>query len=516
MALSRASRQGILTPMATQIVLKWTVDVTNTILGPVAAAAALAAVPLFGDPTTDPVLGQNYGLTVASDASAVSGPTTATRTLTLNMDAAHARKAPPPFPCRPRSATPPVLPYPLREAVTLPGSFFPTNGSTSVLTSMTQLPSLVTGSIIQFLSQQGVFYTVAAGTTPTSINLTTPYTGVTQNTGAFHEIAAPVTIAALYSSSDLDTAGVATVPPIPAGSGARTVTVTYKDTLGAAGSTTVSLTGRRPAAVALAGGTINIAEITNIVIASVGGFGNSIGEITLVELSDPLPPIRPNATPGTGIGAGQGDNTFFALTDEAQLLISKALAYLPPSYFALAAQGTSTPHLAGDFIVTTGSKDVPTTADQTAALAPGNVIEFAEQMGTLYTVAALGPKIVTLTTEYTGIDTNNTGLVNTGTNNNVGTKGNIGTTVIKKPTGAVRVSPSPAVPPSNVQLAGLLGQFVDPGNAAPPPSPPLVPATMQPPVTVGGAVPFLSGLFTRTLQLALAGVPVVAQPITFI
>jgi hypothetical protein len=494
-------------PTPTQIVLAWTVDVVNTTFGPAGAAAALAATPLYGDPTTDPVLGQNYGLTVASDVSAVSGPSTATRTLTLNMDAAHARTAPPPFPCGPRTSTPPVLPYPLREAVTLPGSFFPSNGSTNVLTSMTQLPSLVTGSIIQFLSQQGVFYTVAAGTTPTSINLTTPYTGVTQNTGAFKEIAAPVKLAAIYSTSDLDTAGVATVPAIPAGPGARTVRVDYKDSTGASFSSTISLTGRRPAAVPLALGSVDIVEINNIVILSKGGFGNSIGEITLVELSSPLPPIPPNATPGTGIGAGQGDRTFFVLTDEAQLLISKALAYLPPSYFALAAQGAASPQLAGDFIVTTGSKDVPTTVDQTAVLAPGNVIEFADQMGTLYTVAALGPKIVTLTTAYTGIDTNNTGLVNTGTNNNVGTKGNIGTAVMKKPTGAM--TPVTSGPPTNNQLSGPLAQFVALEVAAPPPNPPLNPSTVPVPT-------FLSNLYTRTLQLALAGVPVVPQPITFL
>jgi hypothetical protein len=89
--------------------------------------------------------------------------------------------------------------------------------------------------------------------------------------------------------------------------------------------------------------------------------------------------------------------------------------------------------------------------------------------------------------------------------------------VIDQKTGATRVSPSAAFAPTNDHLAAVLGQFVNPGDAVPPPIPHTVdPATMQPAVTVGGAVPFLSGFFARTLQLALAGVPVVAQPITFI
>jgi hypothetical protein len=509
-------------PPPTQIVLAWTVDVSNTSVGPAQAAAALGAVPLYVNPTTDPVLGQNFGLTVASDVSAVSGPSTATRTLTLNMDATHALTAPPPFPCRPRTVTPPVLPsYPLRESVTLPGSFFPSNGSTSVLTSVSLIPSLSVNDFVQFLSQQGVFYKVTV-VGATSITLLTQYTGVTKNTGAFKEVPAPVKIAAFYSSSDLDTAGVATVPPIPAGAGARTVSLTYKDSLGAGPFTvTTSLTGRRPAAVTLAGGSVDIAEIENVFIASSGGFGNSVGEITLVELSSALPPLRPTTTPGTGIGAGQGDDTFFAFTDEAQLLISRHLVYLPPSYFALAQQGSSAPQLVGDFSVTTNSTRVSTTVDQGSVLSAGDTVQFASQPNTVYTVANVSGAptgvggVVTLTTPYTGIDTNHTGADNV--NSNAGTQGNIGTTVIDQPTGATRVSPAAALPPTNDQLAGVFGQFVNPGDAVPPPIPHTVdPATMQPAVTVGGAVPFLSGQFTRTLQLALAGVPVVPQPITFV
>ncbi len=490
--------------MANQVILAWTVNVANTPIGPAAAAARLAAVSLYTDPTTDPVLGQNFGLTVASDVT-LNDATSATRTLTLDMTPPN---APPPFPCHPLTSTPPVLPYPLRKAVTLPGSFFPQQGLTNVPTTMTQIPSLSIGDSVQFLSQEGVFYSVAS-VGPTSINLTAPYTGTTKNTGAAKEVAAPVTLAAFYSSSELDTDGVATVPDaIPAGAGARTASLVYKDSLGAGPFTvTVNLTGKRPAAIPLHAGSIDIAEIENTTIASVGGFGNSVGQITLVELSSALPSIPSNATA----------TDYVRLTDEAQMLIKNALAYLPPSYFSLAQQGLSMPQLAGDFMLTTGSTSVPTTEDQTGSLSRGSVLQFAEQMtldtafGTIpvfYVVDQVTPKYITLTTPFTGIDNNDTGTNQEGTNSNAGTKGNLGAKITLKPSGAFCAALTQ--PPSSDQLSVPLGQFVQTEVAAPPPNPPNT--------TTPGTVPsptFLSGLYTQALSLALAGVPITSATITF-
>jgi hypothetical protein len=90
-----------------------------------------------------------------------------------------------------------------------------------------------------------------------------------------------------------------------------------------------------------------------------------------------------------------------------------------------------------------------------------------------------------------------------------GTKSTRGDSVINLPTAATLVSPSPAYPPLAAQLAAPLAQFVNPGNAVPPPRQPLAPATMSPAPTL------LSGFFTQTLQLALAGVPVVPSAIAF-
>lgn len=486
--------------MPSQIVLEWAVNTVGSSFNATKAATALGAVPLYSDMTNDPVLGQLFGLTVESDVTGTSG-FVASRTLTLNMSGAG--PTPPPFPCHPDTSTPPALPFQLRRPVTLFGSFAAVRGSMVMATTMSQIPSLVPGESIQFLSQKGVFYTVAA-VGPTGIGLTAPYTGTSKNTGAFKMAAAPVTRAAIYSTSPLDTAGVATSPAIPAGPGVRTVVLTYFDSTGAGPfNTSALLTGKRPAALALAGGSVDIASISGMVILAAGGFANNIGQLTLVELSEDLPSIPSGIPIGTGVGAGQGE-TFASLTDEAQMLISRHLVYMPPSYFALAQQGASAPQLAGDFLVTTDSKDVPTTADQTTALAAGNVIRFASQNRVFYTIAAVTPKLVTLTTAYSGIDDNFTGQENV--NSNIKTKGNLGDKVIKKVTGAFLAGPSPAAPPTNDQLSGPLGQFLVEEVAVPPPN--NNPAFVAAPT-------FLSGLFTRTLSLALA-TPVAARPITFV
>jgi hypothetical protein len=56
--------------MANQLTLAFSIATSGSIYTPTQAAAKLSAVPLYTDDTTDPVLGQAFGLTVASDASA--------------------------------------------------------------------------------------------------------------------------------------------------------------------------------------------------------------------------------------------------------------------------------------------------------------------------------------------------------------------------------------------------------------------------------------------------------------
>jgi hypothetical protein len=487
--------------MANQIVLAWRVRVAGTTLGPAQAAAKLAAVPLYTSQGADPVLGQLFGLTVSNDQT-TQDAVSATRTLTLNMTSAvGAPLAPPPFPCRPDSATPPTLPITLRRKVALAGEFTPTTGSTIVPTSANQAPSLAHLDVVEFQSQLGVYYTVNT-VSPTSVKLFAAFSGRTGSATAAKVEPAPAAIPALYSTSPLDTAGVATVPAIPAGSGARAVSLTYRDSTGAGPFTVVTpLTGKRPAAVALAAGSVDVESIVDLHVASVGGFGNSVGQVTLADLASALPPVPSDATPVD----------FQRLTDEAQLLIDRALAYLPPSYFALAQQGASQPALAGDFSVTTGSATVPTSEDQTGALAPGNEVQFAVQQDELtpfgaapvtYTVATVTPKYVTLTAPFTGLDP-------TPKTPDTGAKGTKSAQLSNFATAARLVNPSPAAPPTAAQLEAPMAQFVNPGDAVPPPDPPLSPETMSPAPTL------LSGIYTQALQLALA-VPVEPQPIALV
>lgn len=490
--------------MVDQVILAWTVKVAGTPFGPAQAAAKLAAVPLYANPTTDPVLGQAFGLTVASDA-VTQDAVSATRTMTCNMTSAvGAPLAPPPLPCHPDGAAPPAPPYALKKTVTLAGSFLVSNGSTAVSTSANQTPALNHLDVVQFAPQPGVYYTVNA-VGPTGVTLFAAYSGRTADVKAVKVVAAPAKVVALYSTSPLDTGGFsATTPAIPAGSGARTVSLTYRDSTGAGPFTVVTaLTGRRPAAVVLAG--TDVASILDLHVASAGGFGSSVGQITLSELSAALPAVPNNAN-------------FGPLTDEGQLLIARALAYLPPSYLSLAQQQQSAPPLAGDFLVTTGSASVPTTADQTGALAAGNVIQFASQLQddtpfgpvpVTYTVASVGASpggvggLVILTAPYTGLDKSCKY-----DSNNAPRPSNVTARAQKQPTGATLVTPSPAAPPPNAQLAAPLAQYVNPGDAVPPPGPPLPPGGMSPSPT------FLSGMFTQTLSLALA-VQVEPQPIAF-
>ena len=500
--------------MADQIVLSWTVDVSGTLLGPAEAATALGAVPLYDNDTTDPVLGQFFGLTVASDTSFVSGPSEATRVLKLNMNSANDPEAPPPFPCQPVTSTPPTLPYPLTRAKPLSGSFFVQTGVAVVATTRNQTQTLNPGDVIEFLSQQGVQYTILS-LTEDEITLTAAFTGKTANTGAFQRVAAPATKPALFSTSDLDSMAIPeTAPPIPDQPGAHEVDIQYLDSTGAGPfDAEVSLTGRRPVAVELEAGSVDIAVIIAMVIDDAGSFENSVGQITLVDMAEDIPELPFEPTPDEYRGR---------LTDEAQLLIDRHLVYVPPSYFAFSQQQRSLVKLEGDFFVTTGSKRVKTSEDQSAVLATGDVIQFASQrilaspLGTrqvFYVVEDVAEENITLSEPYTGVDDTFTGQKELGVTSNMETKGQVGAKVIEKRTDAFFIQnaagDTQAEPPTDDELAVHMAEYKETFTAGPPEPPPLTPVTIPTPT-------FLSDIFTKTLQLALAGVPVVPQEITFI
>lgn len=487
--------------MPNQIILAWTVDTAGSSIGAAQAASALADVPLYASAGTDPILGQFFGLTVASDTTGTAG-STATRTLRLNMTNASSPTAPPPFPCQPNTATPPALPYTLTQSVRLPGSFAPINGEAVVDTTASQVPSIVGGgaTAIQFDAQLGVYYPVAS-LDSSEVTLSVPYTGVSGNTGASKLVKAPVKKAAVYSSSPLDTAAVtSTTPNVPAGSGARTAVLTYMDSTGAGPFTvTVSLTGKRPAPLTLAAGSVDFAVIVGFKNGSYGAFGNNVGQVTLASLTGTIATVQPNTPLGTYLGP---------LTDQAQLLLGPAIAYLPPSFFAVAQSGAAAQALPGVCTVTTGSRDVPTSEDLTGFVTTGSVLQFAAQpdvdspfgrIPVFYGVAKCTPKIITLASAFTGMGPNNALP-------NPGTKGLKSVAVQDYPTAATLFPPT-ATTPTDAQLAAALAEYTDPTTATAPPDPPLPPATIPAPT-------LLSGLYARTLQLALA-VPVKSVAIAF-
>jgi hypothetical protein len=533
--------------MANQLALAFSIATSGSIYTPTQAAAKLSAVPLYTDDTTDPVLGQAFGLTVASDASAaysqavltatnaspivvgvastvglangmvvtladatgntaangsfeiadltgdsfalvgstgngaytgggtVTAPV-ATRTLTLNMTSVDSPPAPPPFPCRPTGPehAPPVasptLPYTLEQ------------------TTINR-------------------YTLRPVTLP-----------------------APAAVVAFYSTSTLDTDGVDTTPAIPAGSGAQIMALTYLDSTGAGPFTVhTKLMGKFPAVVTLAGGSIDVAEITECFVFQTGAFENSVGQITLAALEALLPPLPSEATPAD----------FPDLTDAAQLTITRPLIYLPPSYFALAQQQNSAPQLAGDFWVNQGSPTVLTTVSQigvivgealsgtvdvthgdeeivfsvaqtlpagtgivfaeqptvtyvlavaidagtigilttpysgtsaAATTATGSAtIEFDAQPGVQYSVASVSATFVKLTTAYTGLSNPEIapGAETHHDFANIRPARSVSEEADAVVSSAFLVSPSQAAPPDDAHLMTLLAEFTLPQQTAP-------------------------------------------------
>jgi hypothetical protein len=538
----------------TQIALVYCVSTVNTIYTPAQAAAKLAAVPLYASAGSDPVLGQAFGLTVASDTvsdsgvtytdeaggpflpgetvtdtpsggtatvavdeggilyfvagsssgtfahgdtitggtsgatatvnnpAAGAGPSAATlgdtpgaaRVLVLNMTGSGSEPfAPPPFPCRPTGpllpppGAPPTLPYTLEQTTIDP---------------YTRLP------------------------------VTTP---------------APAAVVAFYSTSSLDTDGVATTPVIAPGSGAQIMALTYMDSTGAGPFTTFTkLMGKYPAVVTLAGGSIDVAVVTECLVFQAGAFGNSVGQITLAALPAALPAIPPDATPAD----------FAAITDAAQLTIERPLVYLPPSYYALAQQGASAPQLAGDFSVEKDSPTVLTSVSQlgilvgdnavlagtvdvthgdtgivfsvpqtlpagtvlipaeqpdatyvladalvaavdgtlttpytgTSAAATkmstsGSVLEFASQPGVQYTVAAVSATFIKLTTAYTGLARAEIAPAAEAPY----PAQSVSEVADRVVTAAMLVAPSQAAPPDSAHLLTPIAEFTLPQSTAP-------------------------------------------------
>ena len=550
--------------MANQLTLAFSVATASTIYTPAQAAAKLAAVPLYASAGADPVLGQAFGLTVASDVvstggvtysgeaggpfqpgetvtggtshatatiavdedngvlffvagsesggpfsvgetvtggtsiatatvvlpaagggstSATPGPTSttpgATRVLTLNMTAAlSAPYAPPPFPCRPTGPLepPPGAPY-AQGAMSYSETVLTASNTSPIVIGVSSTEGLEDGMVVTVVGALGNTaangsFTIAAltGDSFTLVDsvgngaytgggvVAIPYTltDTTENpyTRRPQTLPAPAAVAAFYSTSDLDTDGVATTPAIPAGAGAQIMQLTYLDSTGAGPFTVYTkLMGKFPAMVTLAGGSVDIAEIIECLVEQTGAFDNSVGQITLCALEAPLSAIPANATPAD----------FPDLTDAAQLTITRPLIYLPPSYFALAQQPASAPQLAGDFVVKKDSPTVLTPVSQVGVVAATHTIEFASQPGVVYEVASVSATFVKLTTPYTGLSRPE--IAPAAEKSRYAQS--VSTEADAVVTSACLVSPSQVAPPDSAHLLTLLSEFTLPQTTAP-------------------------------------------------
>jgi hypothetical protein len=464
--------------MANQLTLAFSVATTNTIYTPAQAATKLAAVPLYESAGNDPVLGQAFGLTVASDEVSTGGvtytgeaggpflpgetvtdtPGGGTATVALDDDGtlyfvegtasgtfAHGDT----ITGGTSGATATV-----NNAAALGGPTATTPGATRVLIlNMTAVPG------VPYAPPSFPCRPVGPLLPPPDAPPTLPYvlsqTTIDRYTRLPVTKPAPAPIVAFYSTNDLDTNGVATDPAIPAGSGAQIMALTYLDSTGAGPFTVhTNLTGKFPAVVTLHAGSVDVAEITECFISQTGAFKNSVGQITLCALAAVPAAIRTDATPAD----------FPGLADTAQLTITRPLIYLPPSYFALAQQKNSAPQLAGDFLVAQGSPTVLTSVNQTGILAGGNTMEFASQPGVQYTVASISTTgALKLTTAYTGLSPAEIAPAAEAPH----PARSVSVEADRVVTSAVLVSPSQAAPPTSANLMTLLAEFTLPQATAP-------------------------------------------------
>jgi hypothetical protein len=87
-----------------------------------------------------------------------------------------------------------------------------------------------------------------------------------------------------------------------------------------------------------------------------------------------------------------------------------ALAYQDPSG-AVSWWGPPATPLTGSFSVSNSSSSVTASLSQTGFLVPTNTVEFAEQVGTIYTVLTVAGTAITLTGNYTGTSNTRTSAV---------------------------------------------------------------------------------------------------------
>lgn len=219
----------------------------------------------------------------------------------------------------------------LPTKVTLEYSATATNAAVATLGSALSSVSLAEGESVLFRNMGLALESDAVGTLGSVVTRTLVY-----SLSPFESVPAPrffnlagdppgkEDVLAIFSSSGKDFFSVNHLVFLPVG--AETVEVSYRDSTGAAFTTSVNLAGQQPVAIPLAPGSLNFAGgIIDAVITRAGSSGVNQGQLTISVIEgsflEPLPAI-----------GSPGINTFDELTDALQSLLRQPVTMLPNGY----------------------------------------------------------------------------------------------------------------------------------------------------------------------------------------
>lgn len=209
--------------------------------------------------------------------------------------------------------------------------------SIPLYTSTTQDPLL--GGIFGLTVESDVT-AVASGNAVRTLTLNMDPTAGAPNAPPFFPVY-PQTVdgpAAIFSSSAADG---------PGGIGALTVSISYTDVGGHAGTISATLNGKTPVELVPAGGTASVATVTAMSVTSTGALNNNVGQLTVSQYSPPtaqqLSAAADPCAPATSTDAGVPKQVQ-SPQDFGQTSSGTAIAYIPPSFYAYTtAPGASTP-----------------------------------------------------------------------------------------------------------------------------------------------------------------------------
>ena len=135
----------------------------------------------------------------------------------------------------------------------------------------------------------------------------------------------------------------------PGGIGALTVSISYADAEGNAGTITATLNGKTPVELVPALGTNSVATVTAMSVTSAGALNNNVGQLTVSQYDPPTAQELSDAADACGSsGQASDDNSSVRQVqspqDFGQTSLGTAIAYIPPSFYSYTtAPGAAAP-----------------------------------------------------------------------------------------------------------------------------------------------------------------------------